>query len=525
MGNAEPANTSNLPNSRLTEMAEERARRIRDHHGVALSHADMASASLLSLLRKANSPLDLYDKITGWSKEWVNSDETLPSRADFMKRQGERYNLDGLYPKNIPVFLAGRKETVNVVVHDFASCLFSLLSNPALMQKEYLLFDPDNPSGWCGPEEPKDITHDDDQSSKDNDEDGSHLDSSESSEENDNDTDGQEQETNTDYQESVSGASNPDDQSKPDDSDKNSESDQSESSPWIGDINTSAMFRKGLETYCPLSDDFLCPLIFFIDGTPIDVHGNLSMEPVQMTLGIFNQAARARPEFWVTIGYVNNPNTKRSSYEVGFEAAKARLNSKERAKKKSTKSDSDSEPEPDESQPQRVDDDVSGSMFDYHHQLGYIFSELQKIQTQGGLHWRWSYSSPQYKVTQLCLKLPILFIIGDTVGHDKLCGLKAGGKSVYCRVCSCVQEEMDDPLFKPKYTHMSTLKKMATTFHGRKKIASMGYHPLKKNAFYDLLFCDPESGINGCTPVEILHHLQQGLFKYLLNQLCDLKVS
>ena len=332
-GNAEPAHTSNLPKSRLTEMAEERARRIRDHHGVALSHADMASASLLSLLRKANSPLDLYDKITGWSKEWVNSDETLPSRADFMKRQGERYNLDGLYPKNIPVFLAGRKETVNVVVHDFASCLFSLLSNPALMQKEYLLFDPDNPSGWCGPEEPKDITHDDDQSSKDNDEDGSHLDSSESSEENDNDTDGQEQETNTDYQESVSGASNPDDKSKPDDSDKNSESDQSESSPWIGDINTSAMFRKGLETYCPLSDDFLCPLIFFIDGTPIDVHGNLSMEPVQMTLGIFNQAARARPEFWVTIGYVNNPNTKRSSYEVGFEAAKARLNLKERGKK------------------------------------------------------------------------------------------------------------------------------------------------------------------------------------------------
>ena len=86
MGNAKPAHTSNPPKSHLTEMAEERAHRMRNHHGVGLSHADMASASLLSLLRKANSPLDLYDKITGRSKKWVNSDETLPSRADFMKR-------------------------------------------------------------------------------------------------------------------------------------------------------------------------------------------------------------------------------------------------------------------------------------------------------------------------------------------------------------------------------------------------------------------------------------------------------
>jgi hypothetical protein len=174
-----------------------------------------------------------------------------------------------------------------------------------------------------------------------------------------------------------------------------------------------------------------------VDSTPIDVHGNLSMEPVQMTLGIFNQSARSRSEFWVTLGYVNSKNTKKSAYEVSFEAARERHNlhrtrNINKNARKAVQRGNTEEAKP------GVENGVPKNMHDYHLQLGVIFSELHRIQQQGGLNWQWNLSAPAYPTNQYCLKLPILFIIGDTVGHDKLVGIKAGGgEHIYCQACKC----------------------------------------------------------------------------------------
>ena len=445
---------SDGPRDALLEMAAERQRNMSGK----LRFSDRASASLLTMLRKANAPLDLFDKIGKWARETEFSEIELPTRSDFLRRNAKRYNLQGLYPKKIPVWLPGRQEYADVVVHDFQACLFSLLSNPALMQKEHLLFDPDNPKGWC---------------------------------------------TDEDTREGLSNLQQ--------------EEDEADNGQWYGDVNTSDMFRTGLKTYCTLPGDFHCPLIFFVDSTPIDVHGNLSMEPVQMTLGIFNQAARSRPEFWVNLGYVNSKNTKKSAYEVSFEAARERHNLHRARNVKKNSRTAEAVP--------GVENGVPKTMHDYHLQLGVIFSELHGIQQQGGLNWQWNLSSPDYPTNPYCLKLPILFIIGDTVGHDKLVGIKAGGgEHVYCRACECLQRDMGDPCHKPVLTKMLQLQQWLQDGAQRKKAEQRGYWPMTKNAFFQLLFCDPVYGINGCTPVEILHHLQQGLFKYVLNELLSLGV-
>jgi hypothetical protein len=368
-----------------------------------------------------------------------------------MKDNGYRFNLDGLYPKNVPVYLPGREEQVNVAVHDFETCLFSLLSNPSLMQQEHLLFDPHNPQEYTG------CTGN-------------------------NDDDNEDGEDNTD------------------------------ANQQFGDVNQSRCFRLGRKEYCMKPEDFLCPLIFFIDGTPIDVHGNLSMEPVQMTLGIFNQQARTRPEFWVTIGYVNSDKTKQSAYEVSFDEAVQMHNFSKKKKKKKKKVTVP--PTTDLLEPE-----VSHVMQDYHRQLSVIFAEVQRVQTQGGLRWKWSHSLVTYPSTEFLLKVPILFIIGDTVGHDKLCALKAGGQTVSCRICSCPQHRMDDPEDTSPRTKMSDLMKMS-----RDDLKKKGYHGLKNNAFYGLSFCDSIYGLNGCTAAEILHHLQQGLDPYVLVEFSDLPV-
>jgi hypothetical protein len=83
---------------------------------------------------------------------------------------------------------------------------------------------------------------------------------------------------------------------------------------------------------------------------------------------------------------------------------------------------------------------------------------------------------------------------------------------------------MDDPCHKPILTRMLQLQQWLQDGAKRKKAEQRGYWPMTKNAFFKLLFCDPVYGINGCTPVEILHHLQQGLFKYVLNELLSLGV-
>jgi hypothetical protein len=81
------------------------------------------------------------------------------------------------------------------------------------------------------------------------------------------------------------------------------------------DVNDGAVFRNAVKLYCKIPDrDVLCPVIFFIDKTHTDLHGNLCLEPVAMTLAIFNRATRNKASAWRTIGYcVNHSNCSTTS--------------------------------------------------------------------------------------------------------------------------------------------------------------------------------------------------------------------
>jgi hypothetical protein len=52
--------------------------------------------------------------------------------------------------------------------------------------------------------------------------------------------------------------------------------------------------------------DILCPLILFIDKTHTDSKGNLTLEPVCITRGIFNQKTRNKEEARRNIGFIPN---------------------------------------------------------------------------------------------------------------------------------------------------------------------------------------------------------------------------
>ena len=56
----------------------------------------------------------------------------------------------------------------------------------------------------------------------------------------------------------------------------------------LGEVNTGNRFRECYASMCMNEHDVLCPLILFVDKMHTDVHGNLCMEPVSFTLGLFN---------------------------------------------------------------------------------------------------------------------------------------------------------------------------------------------------------------------------------------------
>ena len=78
----------------------------------------------------------------------------------------------------------------------------------------------------------------------------------------------------------------------------------------VGDVHTGSAWRSAHERMCTEPEDILCPLILFIDRTPTNLHGQLSLEPVSFTLGWFNAETRRKADAWRMLGYIPNFNLK-----------------------------------------------------------------------------------------------------------------------------------------------------------------------------------------------------------------------
>ena len=93
---------------------------------------------------------------------------------------------------------------------------------------------------------------------------------------------------------------------------------------------------------------------------------------------------------------------------------------------------------------------------DYHAALSKILEGLAKLQ-QSGVEWKLPYNG---KVHDVNLKLPILFIIGDTEGHDKLAGrYLSRNKKVkqMCCYCDCPSTQRGNPNFEFKYVNQKVI--------------------------------------------------------------------
>jgi Plavaka transposase len=243
------------------------------------------------------------------------------------------------------------------------------------------------------------------------------------------------------------------------------------------DVNSGTVFMTAQRIYVQNKDmEILVPIIFFSDKTHTDIHGRLCLEPVQFTLGIFNRATRNLSKAWRTIGYVND-----ICYKGKVESM--------------DKND------------------------DYQRIMDVILDSYKKCQLNEP-SWKFNIDG-EYK--QYTLKIPTLYIIGDTEGHDKMCG-RMSNRSVIkqlCRYCNTDRENTDNP--HVKYVH-TKMKDVANLIAKDKKDVLKGMSMYcVKNAWHNVLFCDPYRGLHGATMAELLHCLQQGLFDYAIKGLFGVK--
>jgi len=242
----------------------------------------------------------------------------------------------------------------------------------------------------------------------------------------------------------------------------------------IFDIYDGDVYGKGFTAYVKVAGDLFVPIIFFIDKTFKDRNGRLTLEPLCFTLGIFKKELRRRREFWRPLGYIHNQDNIR-----------VKLTAIKKAE-------------------------------DYHYVIGILLSKFKEAQELDGIAWQLTFKGKTYSVS---LKIPILFIMGDTEGHDKLCGkynARTRNVKCLCRYCNCPTNKSGDCISIRragwKYTRAPMIASLVS--QGREEeLQEMSYRSLL-NAFTGLHFCDPKRGINGATPSELLHVLQHGLYLY-----------
>jgi hypothetical protein len=123
------------------------------------------------------------------------------------------------------------------------------------------------------------------------------------------------------------------------------------------------------------------------------------------------------------------------------------------------------------------------------------------------------------------LKIPILFICGDSEGQDKLVGRRmiySSGSCTFnehsCQYCDVPYEETDDPFYSGRLMKASETAKLLAQ-QSTQEISGMGYLNIEKNALHQLQFCDRTYGLNGSVPANMLHTFQLGIYIYILEGL------
>jgi hypothetical protein len=274
----------------------------------------------------------------------------------------------------------------------------------------------------------------------------------------------------------------------------------------IGDFHTAQAHRSAYFKYITdQSRQVLMPFILYIDGAVTGQMMNLPITALKLALGIHTREYRAKEYAWSTLGIVPEVSKAGSRGKAIFKASEhmesyvSELLDGEGA-------------EP-------ATDKLNKSQ-DFHCMLDVIMESLRDVLKNGFL-WDLRYRGNTYKNIEF---VPYIVMVKcDTDEADLLCGsfkTRTGNVKNLCRYCTCPTKESDlvNANFTFKTVSLLTPAVRMNDIEGLRAISQQCID----NAFYKIRF-SPESsrGIHGACPMEMLHMMLLGIFRYTRNCLFE----
>lgn len=255
------------------------------------------------------------------------------------------------------------------------------------------------------------------------------------------------------------------------------------SSHVYDDVGSSVWYYQTQQKVCISPTDVLCPLILYIDKTYVRGKG---VEPISFTLAWFKRNIRNTPMSWRNIGMIPGkmgdlvPNMDFPVNELG----EMHLN-------------------------------------DWHYVVSHILTNMKQLQNLNGLEWL--YRNAQGELQSCKLHIPIMFIIGDIEGHDKICSRKSGhnksmkGVTHSCNVqrseCGDVNAVCDDfQKFDIKLKQdcvQSTRSHINDKMESEQNLKELGFYGKVVNAFFELDYGASPFGAHGACAICLLHTFKQ----------------
>ena len=398
-----------------------------------LRDKEQNAIKLLHELRQTKASLDTYDTIMAWhlrcggklrDHEDLASCSHYISQKSLYKNLSIRYNLQKGKDYNLikEITLPGTRSKARIVMNDARAMLQSLLTDPRILDEDYLFFNGDPfspPPGQLN---------------------------------------------------------------------------------YVRDLNTGQAY---IETWHKLitipGKQVLLPVVFYIDGAATGQFSALNVTAVKFSLGIFTRKAREKVHLWRTLGYLppiskNKSRGRRILLESGHVDGT-------NLRGRTTEGEGTLH-----GQKVHVSQDM-------HTMLAEILDGFLKIQ-ETGFVWDLYYRGKLYKGIEFVLFVP--FIRCDTEEADRLCGkytARTGNVSQLCRYCECPTDVSDDPFANyPRKTVPGISALIASGDTAQLKNLSQQN---LNNSMYLLRFGQHnDEGVHGACPMEMLHALSLGLFKY-----------
>ena len=278
-----------------------------------------------------------------------------------------------------------------------------------------------------------------------------------------------------------------------------------ESQTTVGDVQTGRAHRR---TYLKIIDpdptkrQQLLPYLLYVDGSSISHFHNFEVTAVKVSLGCFTRKARMRGCAWRVLGYIEKV------HQSGGLGREIYANSQHMEVEDGAVSDGS------DSTLEDLPGVGGGNIQDLHAQIACILKPLVPILERGFL-WDLRYKGSLYRDIHFIGY--IAFIRCDNKEADDLCGKygsRQGRVKHICRMCDCPTEKADHHLYEPTYKREPVIKRLVDKGDGV-GLKNISQHYLL-NAFHDLPFhLANDRGIHGACPVDMLHTIQLGIFKYV----------